>query len=65
MPTPKIPPTLGSKVTTREFSWSEMVERAWGSEWNAPDHRIYEFAGYIFKDSTDKYQTGIYSDHHG
>jgi hypothetical protein len=37
-----------------------MVERAWGSEFFAPDHRIYQFGGVRFFDSTDMGYTGIY-----
>jgi hypothetical protein len=55
-----IPPTLGKPVTTRTFSWLEMCSRAWGSEFRAPDHRIYQFSGGNNKDSTDLGTTGIY-----
>lgn len=34
--------------------------RAWGSEFNIPDHGIYVFSNGVRKDSTDKYLTGIY-----
>lgn len=56
-----IPPQLGKPVTTRTFSWLEMASRAWGSEFRAPDHRIYQFSGGNYKDSTDMGTTGIYS----
>jgi hypothetical protein len=56
-----IPPTLGKPVTTRTFSWAEMAMRAWGSEFRAPDHRIYQFSGGNYKDSTDLGTTGIYN----
>lgn len=56
----RIPPELGSKVTSRDYSWMDMVQRAWGSEWNAPDHAIYQFSNGNRRDSTDKYTTGIY-----
>jgi hypothetical protein len=56
-----IPPQLGKPVTTRTFSWGEMASRAWGSEFRAPDHRIYQFSGGNYKDSTDMGTTGIYS----
>lgn len=59
MPTP-INPDLGLPVSWRQFSLLEMVERAWGSEYRAPDHRIYQFSGGNFKDSTDMGTTGIY-----
>lgn len=56
-----IPPTLGSKVSTRTTSWNELVQRAWGSEFNAPDHKIYRFGGGARNfDSTDKGLTGLY-----
>ena len=58
--TQQIPPRLGSKVRTRQFSWLSMVEQAWGSEFNAPDPRSYEFSGGISKDSTDRGLTGLY-----
>ena len=35
---------LGNKVTSRNIDWGEMCRRAWGSEWNAPDHGVYEFS---------------------
>lgn len=55
-----IPTGLGGKVSTRTFIWGDLVIKAWGSEWSAPDHKIYEFGGYVSKDSTDKGKTGIY-----
>lgn len=58
---PKLPSSLGLPVSTRDFSLSEMVQRAWGSEFFAPDHRIYSFGGVRFFDSTDIGFTGIYS----
>lgn len=51
---------LGYKVTTRTYSWNDLVQRAWGSEFNAPDHGIYEFSGGRKFDSTDKGSTGFY-----
>lgn len=60
-----IPPTLGKPVTTRTFSWGEMAQRAWGSEFRAPDHRIYQFSGGNYKDSTDLGTTGIYTNQQG
>lgn len=56
---PFIPRKNGLPVSSRQFSWADMVHRAWGSEFYAPDHGIYDFAGRLF-DSTDKYLTGIY-----
>lgn len=60
-PLPPLNPALGRQVTTRQFSLLEMVERAWGSEFSAPDHRIYQFGnGARNFDSTDMGTTGIY-----
>lgn len=60
MSAPTLPASLGRPVTTRTFSWKEMVLRQWGSEYSAPDHRIYQFSdGHNF-DSTDMGVTGIY-----
>jgi hypothetical protein len=55
-----VPPTLGRPVSYRQFSWLEIVERAWGSEYREPDHRIYQFSDGRAFDSTDMYETGIY-----
>ena len=44
---------LGSPVTTRTISMLDMVTRAWGSEFNAPDHNIYQFSNNRGFDSTD------------
>lgn len=55
-----IPPKLGYPVTTRTFSLLEMVARAWGSEFRAPDHGIYEFSNGRKFDSTNMGTTGIY-----
>ena len=55
-----IPPNLGSKVSTRTIVWEDLVVKAWGSEYRAPDHGIYQFSNGQKKDSTDKYKTGIY-----
>ena len=55
-----IPPELGSKVSTRTITWEDLVVKAWGSEFRAPDHGIYRFSNGQLKDSTDKYKTGIY-----
>lgn len=51
----------GYPVTYRAFNLSELVRRAWGPEYSAPDHRIYQFAnGRRNFDSTDMGTTGIY-----
>ena len=55
-----VPPELGLPVTTRQFSWNEMARRAWGSEFSAPDHRVYEFSNGRGFDSTDRGDTGFY-----
>ena len=60
MAAPVLPPSLGRPVTTRQFSWKEMVIRQWGSEYAAPDHRIYQFSNGRNFDSTDTGTTGIY-----
>jgi hypothetical protein len=57
-------PKLGPKVSTREYSWMDMVIRAWGGEYYAPDHGVYDFRGRKF-DSTDKTHSGIYNDNLG
>ena len=58
----KIPAQLGSPVTFRRLSWRDMVIRAWGEEFFAPDRAVYPFSevGGTDKDSTDKDQTGFY-----
>lgn len=57
---PYLPSSLGQQVSTRQFSLTELVTRAWGSEFFAPDHRVYQFGGVRFFDSTDIGYTGIY-----
>ena len=57
---PAIDPKLGNPVTTRIVSWQDQVLRAWGSEWAAPDHRIYVWSNDRAFDSTDLGKTGIY-----
>lgn len=56
-----VPPSLGKPVTTRVFSWGEMARRAWGSEFSAPDHRVYEFSNGRGFDSTDRGVTSFYT----
>lgn len=60
MAAPFLPPQLGKPVTSRQFSWKEMVIRQWGSEYAAPDHRVYVFSNGRAFDSTDLGTTGIY-----
>jgi hypothetical protein len=55
-----LPSSLGQPVSTRQFSLLELVVRAWGSEFNSPDHRVYQFGGVRFFDSTDLGYTGFY-----
>lgn len=51
---------LGANPTFRTVSFLGMASRAWGGEWSAPDHGIYEFAKGRKFDSTDRGLTGIY-----
>jgi hypothetical protein len=53
---------LGYMVTTRQYSYADLVQKAWGSEFKAPDHGIYEFSRNRKFDSTDMGDTGIYGD---
>ena len=56
---------LGNNVTTRTISWSDLCRRAWGPEFNAADHGIYQFSNGRRFDSTDMNNTGIYNDELG
>lgn len=58
MPSP-IPQKNGLPVTTRNFSYADLVIREWGAEWNKPDTAYVMSNGRKF-DCTDQYQTGIY-----
>ena len=60
-----VPSSLGKPVTTRQFSWAEMARRAWGSEFSAPDHRVYEWSNGRGFDSTDMGVTGFYTNYIG
>lgn len=51
---------LGDKVSTRDYNWLEMCQRAWGSEFYAPDHKIYLWSNGRAFDSSDKGLSGIY-----
>jgi len=55
-----VPPDLGLPVTWRSFSFKDMAIRAWGSEYSAPDHGVYEWSNGRRFDSTDRGYTGIY-----
>lgn len=37
------------RVRTRDLSWRELVQKAWGKDWNKPDP-AYEFPGHTFDD---------------
>lgn len=52
---------ITSRVTTGTINWQQLVERAWGSEYSAPDHNVYEFGNGRGFDSTDRGRTGIYN----
>ena len=52
---------LGGKVSTQTVSWLDQCERAWGSEFRAPDHGTYEFSQGRKFDSTDRSNLGIYN----
>jgi hypothetical protein len=56
-----VPPNLGLPVTWRSFSFKDMAIRAWGSEYSAPDHGVYEWSNGRRFDSTDRGRTGIYT----
>lgn len=51
---------LGNLVSTRDYNWLEMCQVAWGSEFYAPDHKIYLWSNGRAFDSSDKGLTGIY-----
>ena len=55
---------LGSKVSSRTILWNDLCMRAWGSEFKAPDHNIYQFSNNRNFDSTDTGTTGIYTPNH-
>jgi hypothetical protein len=55
---------LGPPVTARQINMLDLVIRAWGSEYYAPDHGVYEFSNGRKFDSTDASQGGPYSPTH-
>jgi hypothetical protein len=55
-----ISPNNGGYVTTRNFSMNELARREWGSEFSAPDHRVYQWSNGRSFDSTDLGTTGFY-----
>jgi hypothetical protein len=50
---------LGARVSSRVISWMDLAMRAWGSEYRAPDHKVYQFTGRDY-DSTDQSKGGVY-----
>lgn len=46
------------RVRTRELSYKELVQKAWGKDWKKPEP-AYEFHGRTFE-STDRTDSGIY-----
>lgn len=52
---------ITNRVTTGTLNWQQLVERAWGSEYSAPDHGAYEFGNSRQFDSTDRTRSGIYN----
>jgi len=52
---------LGNNTVTREFLWHDLAMRAWGSEWQAPDHNVYQFSNGRGFDSTDRNSNGFYN----
>ena len=61
MTTPTTPANNGPKVSTNDYSWQDMVLKAWGGEYYAPDHGVYSFSNGRRFDSTDKTSNGIYN----
>jgi len=51
---------ITSRVSTGTVNWQQLVERAWGSEYAAPDHNVYEFGNSRGFDSTDRSRSGLY-----
>lgn len=51
---------LGSPVSSRTTSWLDLCTRAWGSEFQAPDHNVYKWSNGRGFDSTDRGLTGVY-----
>lgn len=51
---------LGSPVSARTTSWLDLCIRAWGSEFQAPDHDVYNWSNGRHFDSTDRGLTGVY-----
>ena len=51
---------LGTPVSVRQIDWRQQVINVWGSEYNGPDHGVYEWSNGRKFDSTDKTNSGIY-----
>lgn len=51
---------LGGKVVTRTIVWGQLCQQAWGSEFRAPDHGLYENSNGRKWDSTDQSKGGVY-----
>ena len=47
------------RVRTRNLSWKEICQKAWGKDWNKPE-TVYEFSGGKTFETTDRGETGIY-----
>ncbi len=54
------PTNLGYKVSSREVNWLQMVQRAWGADFTAPDPGMYEFSNGRLYESTDRGRSGLY-----
>ena len=52
------------KPTTTSRNGLDLAMRAWGSEFNAPDHNVYRFSNGKGYDSTDQSRGGPYSPTH-
>lgn len=48
-------------TTSREISWLQLVQQAWGEKLNVPD-TAYEFSNGRRFDSTDRTNGGIYEE---
>lgn len=52
------------RVQTRQLSWKELCQKAWGKDWANPDPS-YEFSGGRSFESTDSRQGGPYEPDQG
>ena len=46
-------------MSSRQVSWLQLVQGAWGERWNAPD-QAYQFSNGRRFDSTDRTNRGVY-----